>query len=155
MPPHPCSVLLWRTALLGCFLGIVATVYFIAGYNGYLRFPLLNAAAGVSVLLAALYFFYLFVLQLRQRSRLTLALWLLILGVLLTQIALGLVPPWARDELTHHLAIPRLYLLAGRIHEIPFAPYSYYPMLLDMLYAPFVLWEWDFVPKLVHGPALG
>jgi len=151
MPPHPCSVLLWRTALLGCFLGIVATVYFIAGYNGYLRFPLLNAAAGVSVLLAALYFFYLFVLQLRQRSRLTLALWLLILGVLLTQIALGLVPPWARDELTHHLAIPRLYLLAGRIHEIPFAPYSYYPMLLDMLYAPFVLWEWDFVPKLVHG----
>ena len=151
MPPHPLSLLLWRTSLLGCFLGIVATLYFIAGYNGYLSAPLLNAAVAGSVLLAALYFLYGFACQLRSRPRLHLLLWFLVLGVLLAEVTLGLVPPWARDELTHHLAIPRLYASAGRIYEIPFAPYSYYPMLLDMLYTPFVLWHWDFVPKLVHG----
>ena len=115
MPPHPLSLLLWRTSLLGCFLGIVATLYFIAGYNGYLSAPLLNAAVAGSVLLAALYFLYGFACQLRSRPRLHLLLWFLVLGVLLAEVTLGLVPPWARDELTHHLAIPRLYASAGRI----------------------------------------
>jgi 4-amino-4-deoxy-L-arabinose transferase-like glycosyltransferase len=31
------------------------------------------------------------------------------------------------------------------------APYSYYPMLLDMLYTPWVYWGFDSVPKLIHG----
>jgi 4-amino-4-deoxy-L-arabinose transferase-like glycosyltransferase len=31
------------------------------------------------------------------------------------------------------------------------APYAYYPMLLDMLYTPWVFWGYDAVPKLVHG----
>jgi 4-amino-4-deoxy-L-arabinose transferase-like glycosyltransferase len=31
------------------------------------------------------------------------------------------------------------------------APYSYYPMLLDMLYTPWVYWGYDSVPKLIHG----
>jgi hypothetical protein len=31
------------------------------------------------------------------------------------------------------------------------APYSYYPMLLDMLYTPWVYWGYDFVPKWIHG----
>jgi hypothetical protein len=61
------------------------------------------------------------------------------------------MPPTARDELTHHLAIPRLYVRAGRIIEVPMAPYSYYPMLLDMLYTPWLYWGHDWIPKLVHG----
>ena len=57
----------------------------------------------------------------------------------------------ARDELTHHLTIPRFYARAGRIIEVPMAPYSYFPMLLDMLYTPWVVWGYDSVPKVVHA----
>lgn len=151
MPPDRFSLLLFRTCLLGCFLGLVATLYFLAGWYGYLRHPLLNGATAASVLLVALFFLYLFLTQLRDSSRLGYLLWFLILGVLVAEVSLGLVPPWARDELTHHLAIPKLYVQSGMIYEIPFAPYSYYPMLLDMLYTPFVGSNWDFLPKLIHG----
>ena len=31
------------------------------------------------------------------------------------------------------------------------APYAYYPMLLDMLFTPWVYWGYDFVPKWIHA----
>jgi len=57
-----------------------------------------------------------------------------ILAVILSDLAMGMAPPTARDVLIHHLAIPRLYLEAGRIYEIPFAPPASYPQTLEMLY---------------------
>src|SRR3970282_1336925 len=108
-----------------------------------------SAAAGV--LLAAGFFLYVFFIQMPDKNRWALALWFLVFFILSVEVRLALLPPTARDELTHHLAIPRLYAKAGRILEIPFAPYSYYPMLLDMLYMPWVRWGWDSVPKLIHG----
>jgi hypothetical protein len=78
------------------------------------------------------------------------ALEAIVLALLGMEILLSIVPPTARDELTHHLALPRLYARAGRIIDLPIAPYSYYPMLLDMLYTPWVYWGYDFVPKLIH-----
>ena len=151
MSQERCSFLLWRTCLIGCFLGAIATVYFLFGLAGYLGNPVLRTLTAAGPILAALFFLYAFFVWMPERSWLGSLLWLLILGVLLVEIALGLIPPAARDELIHHLAMPRLYLQAGRIIEIPFALHSYYPMLLDMLYTPFVQWGLDFVPKLVHG----
>jgi len=145
------SLLLSRTCLIGCFLGTIATVYFLFGLAGYLGNPVLSTLTAAGPILAALFFLYAFFVWMPERSWLGSLLWLLILGVLLVETVLGLVPPVARDELIHHLAMPRLYLQAGRIIEIPFALHSYYPMLLDMLYTPFVKWGLDFVPKLVHG----
>jgi len=145
------SLLLYRTALCGCFLGAIATLHLIGGLSGFLGSLLLNVTATAGVSLAALFFLYIFFVPMMPRGRWTLPLWLLILLILSVEVILGLLPPTARDELTHHLAIPKLYVKAGRIYEIPFAPYSYYPMLLDMLYTPWVRWGWDFVPKLVHG----
>lgn len=145
------SQLFYRTCLVGCFLGFVATLYFIAGVSGHLGSPLLNLVTAIAILLAALFFLYVIIIQIRGEGRLGSLIWILILGILLAEVLLGLVPPWARDELTHHLATAKLYVLSGRIHEIPFAPYSYYPMLLDMLYIPFVKWGWDSIPKLIHG----
>ena len=49
-------------------------------------------------------------------------------------VILASVPPISRDALVHHLAVPKLYLRHGAIHEIPFMVFSYYPMNLDMLY---------------------
>jgi len=151
VPPDRFSQLFYRTCLVGCFLGFVATLYFIAGVSGHLGSPLLNLATAIAILLAALFFLYVIIIQIRGEGRLGSLIWILILGILLAEVLLGLVPPWARDELTHHLATAKLYVLSGRIHEIPFAPYSYYPMLLDMLYIPFVKWGWDSIPKLIHG----
>jgi 4-amino-4-deoxy-L-arabinose transferase-like glycosyltransferase len=149
--PDRCTVLLYRTSLCGCLLGAVATLYLLAGLVGFVGRPVPDVAAAAAVFLAAVYFLYLFFFQMLERSRWACALWSLLLATVLAVMILGLLPPTARDELTHHLALPRLYLKAGRILEVPFAPYSYYPMLLDMLYTPWVGWGWDFAPKLIHG----
>ncbi|MEK6600897.1 MAG: hypothetical protein AABZ09_03360, partial [Candidatus Binatota bacterium] len=145
------STLLYRTSVCGSLLGATATLYLIAGLGGFIESPLLNVPTAVGISLAAVFFLYAFFVSMLHKSWWRLLLWLLILLVLGAEIVLGFLPPTARDELTHHLAIPRLYVKAGRILEVPFAPYSYYPMLLDMLYTPWVRWGWDSIPKLIHG----
>lgn len=151
MDPDRYSPLLYRTSLVGCLLGVVATLYFLAGLAGALHHPIVNFGAAAGVGVAALFFLRRFVSTLPRESPLGILLWILSVVILLVAAALGFLPPTARDELTHHLALPRLYAGAGRIVEVPFAPYSYYPMLLDMLYTPWVQWGLDFVPKLIHG----
>jgi len=151
MPHDRFSLLLYRTSLSGCLLGGTATLYLLGGVSGFVGNPLLNIAAAAGVSLAALFFLYIFFIWMLEKRKWNLLLWLVILLVLSAEVVLSLLPPTARDELTHHLAIPRLYVKAGRIYGIPFAPYSYYPMLLDMLYIPWVRWGWDSVPKLIHA----
>ncbi len=145
------SLLLYRTSICGSFLGATATLYLIGGVSGFIGSSLLNIATAAAFSLAALFFLHGFFIWMLEKSRWKFLLWLLILLLLSAEVMLGLLPPTARDELTHHLAIPKLYVKADRIFEIPFAPYSYYPMLLDMLYTPWVGWGWDSIPKLIHG----
>jgi hypothetical protein len=69
---------------------------------------------------------------------------------LISIILLSSVPPTSRDALTHHLAIPKLFINHGGIYEIPEMSWSYYPMLLNFLYAiPLYLGN-DIVPKYIH-----
>ena len=145
------SILLKRTALVGCLLGTSATVYFLLGLAGYVRNVWLNWSVLTALVVSALFFLGKFFTIPRQTNWLGRVIWAAILLLILEQIALGLLPPTSRDELTHHLAIPKLYADAGRIIEVPIAPYAYYPMLVDMLYTPWVYWGYDFVPKLIHG----
>jgi hypothetical protein len=49
----------------------------------------------------------------------------LLVLVLLCIALLSLVPPVSKDELVHHLAVPKLYLKHGGMVEIPFMPFSY------------------------------
>ncbi|MFH1103004.1 MAG: glycosyltransferase family 39 protein [Pseudomonadota bacterium] len=63
---------------------------------------------------------------------------------------LASVPPISRDALTHHLAIPKLYLKHGGIYEIPDRPFSYYPMNLDLLYLFPLSFGNDIIPNLIH-----
>ena len=65
-------------------------------------------------------------------------------------IIMASVPPVDRDALTHHLAIPKLYLQHGGVYEIPELNFSYYPMTLDLLYmVPLALGN-DIAPKYIH-----
>jgi hypothetical protein len=137
--------------LAGCLLGAIGTIYFFAGLAGYVGNTLLNVAVAASVIAAALFFLYAFFETLRDTNWVGRTIWLATFVILGADVILCLVPPTARDELTHHLAIPRLYAQSTRIIEVPIAPYSYYPMLLEMFYTPWVYWGYDSVPKLIHA----
>jgi hypothetical protein len=60
------------------------------------------------------------------------------------------VPPVSRDALTHHLALPKLYLNHGGMYEIPSLKFSYYPMNIDFLYIIPLYFGNDIVPKYIH-----
>ncbi len=151
MKEEGASLLLFRTCLVGTLLGIVATFYLLGGLAGYVSSPVFTLPVA-AVLTGAVMFFLVFFSALPwQTNRVGRAIWAAILIILVVEAMLGFLPPTARDELTHHLAIPRLYARAGRIIEVPMALHSYYPMLLDMLYTPWVYWGYDFVPKFIHG----
>jgi 4-amino-4-deoxy-L-arabinose transferase-like glycosyltransferase len=73
--------------------------------------------------------------------------------ILLLAICIGFlaaVPPVSRDALTHHLAIPKLYLQHGGIFELSHIPFSYYPMNLDLLYLIPLYFGNDVLPKYIH-----
>ncbi len=79
----------------------------------------------------------------------------LILIILLSVLAISIiilssVPPVSKDALTHHLAVPKLYIKNGGIYEIPNIRYSYYPMNLDLLYIIPLYFGNDIVPKYIH-----
>jgi 4-amino-4-deoxy-L-arabinose transferase-like glycosyltransferase len=65
-------------------------------------------------------------------------------------ILLASVPPVSRDALTHHLAVPKLWVEAGGIHERPDIVFSYYPQLLDVLYMIPVALGHDIAAKYLH-----
>ena len=71
-------------------------------------------------------------------------------GAGLATVLLGSVPPVDRDALTHHLAVPKLYLKQGGMVEIPWVPFSYYPMNLDLLYLVPLYFGHDIAAKYIH-----
>jgi len=76
---------------------------------------------------------------------------LILLSALIASIiVLSSVPPVAKDELVHHLAVPKLYLKHGGIYEIPFMDFSYYPMNVDLLYLIPLYFGNDIIPKFIH-----
>ena len=65
-------------------------------------------------------------------------------------ILLASVPPVSRDALTHHLAVPKLWVESGGIHERPDIAFSYYPQLLDVFYMLPVALGHDIAAKYLH-----
>jgi len=73
------------------------------------------------------------------------------LGVLLFSLfLLALTPPYSRDALIHHLAIPKLWVKSGGFYETPWAPFSYYPMNIELIYLTCLTMGSDILPKIVH-----
>ena len=145
------SRLLAQTCWTGCLLGAAATGYFLFGLAGYVDSSLLNFSVAAALAGALGFFLYQFSIAAKGTGWIGWSIWTALLVIILTELVLGLLPPTSRDELTHHLAIPKLYAKAGRIIEVPMAPYAYYPMLVDMLFTPWVYWGYDFLPKWIHA----
>jgi 4-amino-4-deoxy-L-arabinose transferase-like glycosyltransferase len=74
----------------------------------------------------------------------------LLAGLIISIFILSCVPPVSRDALTHHLAVPKLYLKHGGIYQIPFIQFSYFPMNLDLLYLISLYFGSDIIPKYIH-----
>lgn len=55
-------------------------------------------------------------------------------GLLFPLLTNALTPPTAYDELAYHLAIPKLYLQAGRIFYIPYILQSNWPLGTEMVF---------------------
>jgi hypothetical protein len=89
----------------------------------------------------------------RNRKRIPLCCFIYasgIFGVVLSIILLASVPPVSRDALTHHLAIPKIWIAHGGMVETPDMIFSYYPMNLDLLYVIPLLFKNDILPKYIH-----
>lgn len=65
-------------------------------------------------------------------------------------VLLASVPPVSRDALTHHLALPKLWVANGGIYDTPDIVFSYYPQLLDLLYALPLMLGHDIAAKYIH-----
>ena len=72
---------------------------------------------------------------------------LLLIGSVLIMAA---VPPVSRDALTHHLAVPKLWIVHGGMVDMPGLVFSYYPMNLNLLYVIPLLLGNDILPKYLH-----
>lgn len=65
-------------------------------------------------------------------------------------IILSTVPPVSRDALTHHLALPKLYIKNGGYYETPYLSFSYYPMVITFLYTIPLYFGFDIAAKYIH-----
>jgi hypothetical protein len=77
-------------------------------------------------------------------------IFLLFSGLIASITILCMMPPVSKDALTHHLAVPKLYLQHGGVYEIPELEFSYYPMNLDLLYLIPLYFGNDIIPKFIH-----
>lgn len=65
-------------------------------------------------------------------------------------VFLALTPPYSRDALIHHLAIPKLWIDKGGFYETPGAVFSYYPMNIEILYLLCLIIGTDILSKVIH-----
>jgi 4-amino-4-deoxy-L-arabinose transferase-like glycosyltransferase len=75
---------------------------------------------------------------------------ILLLVCVVTVLLMACVPPVSRDALTHHLAVPKIWIEKGGMAEIPHLDFSYYPMNLNLLYAIPMCFGNDIIPKYIH-----
>ncbi len=73
-----------------------------------------------------------------------------IILIILQLLILTITPPYSRDALIHHLAIPKLWIKHGGFYEIPWAPFSYYPMNIELLYMLCLIIGNDILSKVIH-----
>ncbi len=82
----------------------------------------------------------------RRHPHLAFPLLFLVIVVFLNALA----PPTDWDGLSYHLAVPKRYLMAGRMHYIPDIHHSNFPATLEMLYLLALGLGGLSAPKLLH-----
>jgi hypothetical protein len=144
-----------RAALaFGLGAGAFGTAFLLAGLAGLWGKPLFMAALGGGLLLAAI--------QSRQPaawgepwSALERALLGLTAAYWLFALRLTVMPPRFFDALEYHLALPNLYLLAGKIVPTPENSYAGVPALPQMLFGWAQAFDpWSSAAAMLHAAFL-
>ena len=65
-------------------------------------------------------------------------------------LAMALCPPFAKDALVYHLAVPKLLLQHGGFYFVPGNIYANFPMGVEMLFVPGMAFGLEQFPALVH-----
>ncbi len=60
------------------------------------------------------------------------------------------LPISARDALVHHLAVPKMWLELGKMSQIPWHEWSYYPYLLQLAFTGFLKLQLAFLTPFYH-----
>jgi hypothetical protein len=66
-------------------------------------------------------------------------------------LIISYLPITARDALIHHLAIPKLWIQSGKIHEVAWHEWSYYPMLIQLAYTELLSLGLEWLTPYYHG----
>ena len=73
---------------------------------------------------------------------------------ILVVILLSFTPIISRDALTHHMALPKLWLKNGVFSVDAFKLFSFYPANIDILYYFGLKLNLEFLPKFIHSSFL-
>lgn len=65
-------------------------------------------------------------------------------------LIVALAPPAEWDTLAYHLALPKLYVQAGRIFQIPWLLHQHWPHLMETLYGAPLAFGMDALAALIH-----
>lgn len=134
----------------GLLLGIIGDLLFILTAAGFLEIQGIHFFAAAMISAVVLFVFYQASKVLYDMLRNAPLYGTATLLFLAVNLVLCFTPPIARDELNHHLAFPKLYLQEGGLVHNPSALYSYYPMLLQILYVPLLNFNLEWAPKALH-----
>ncbi|MBI4970711.1 MAG: phospholipid carrier-dependent glycosyltransferase, partial [Candidatus Omnitrophica bacterium] len=63
---------------------------------------------------------------------------------------IALAPPIATDELSYHLALPKIFLAENRIVYLPYHVNSLFPLWTEMLYGLGLHWKGEILARLMH-----
>ncbi len=134
---------------IGFLMGGVSLLLFILGQTGLIGAGFLSLIAVFSsaVLIALLVGWF------RGTPRQCGGKWWIVAPVVLflaLLLPLILLPPTGRDALIVHLALPKLFLQAGKMLEVPFMNFSYMPMNTDLLYLIPIALGSEAAAKLIH-----
>ncbi|MBU2575013.1 MAG: glycosyltransferase family 39 protein [Elusimicrobia bacterium] len=87
----------------------------------------------------------------KERGTFNTLLWILLLVSVIFNILFNYAPPTGDDELIYHLALPKKYLLHGKIFNIPEDPLSYFFLTLNLLYIPLMAIKGTIAAKLLSA----
>jgi len=134
---------------IGFLLGGVSLLLFFMGQAGLLSVAVLSLVAILtSAALIVIIIVWFRSADSQGGGRWWIAASLILFVALL--LPLLILPPTSRDALIVHLALPKLFLQAGEMIEIPFMSFSYIPLNTDLLYMIPLSLGSEAAAKLIH-----
>jgi hypothetical protein len=142
-----------QVGVLGLGLGVLGTLYFFLGVFGeiYRSYVVFIFIVWLVVIVGIIIRSQEARERLFKKPVLSVVPFLLFLFLCLIIFLLSQLPPTARDALIQHLALPKLFIKEHSLAAISSASFSWYPMLVDLLYLLPLSFRFDTLPAGIHA----